>query len=280
MWLAYPAADELGVLVVVSARPQAYLLAAEAPVYAADGTVTRAVSRFEPGPDGVIERQEATTPGTVVMGSPDTTPRTWEVLGSGQADASGEPAVPRTAVDGRAVPSGTREQVVNACSQLATSSGLTRAPRTVLWTGPLGDWSGAAVTLTAPSGARLVRVQVQAPLPAQPGTWIDESVSTVLPAGRLRDVALAWQLTGPTDSGDRPPVRHVGVLGPVGAVSARLVDGTAQLAAVSLYDRAGQLPPPGPGHEQARVEFTNAAGRVVARVPVLDLHAELPTGLP
>jgi hypothetical protein len=178
------------------------------------------------------------------------------------------------------VPSGAREQLIDAFAQLATSSGLTRSPRSVLWTGALGDWSGAAVAVTAPSGARLIRVQVRVPEPGQPGALVDRSVSTVLPRGRLRDVALAWQLTDPTDTGDRPPVRHVGVLGPVGATSARLVDGTARLAEVRLTDRAGLLPPPGPGHEQARVQFTDATGRVVGTAPVLDLHAELPTGLP
>ena len=275
-----PGADGAGVFVAVSARSRAFLLTTAPPVYKADGTVTRKVERVDPRPDGVVEREVPTTPTTVVLASPDTSPRQWEHLRSNQGEASDAPRTPRTAVDGRPVPSTVGDQLEAAFAYLTGESGLSNAPRSVLGTGPLGPWSAAVVAVRAPSGARLVRVEVSAPVPDRPGEAVGTGVSTVVPAGPPGEVGLAWQLSDPGDKGDDRPVRHVGVLGPVGATSARLVDGSAQLAQVNLTDRFGLLPPPGAGHQGAKVQFADAAGRVLTTVAVLDLHAELPTGLP
>jgi hypothetical protein len=136
------------------------------------------------------------------------------------------------------------------------------------------------VAVTAPSGARLVQAYLEAPVPGESNARMSTGTTTVLPAGRLADVAVAWKMSNPDDRGDDRPVRNLGVLGPVGATSARLVDGGLTLAEVRLTDRAGLLPPPPAGHEKARVQFTDAAGKELATVGVLDLHATLPTGLP
>ncbi len=134
--------------------------------------------------------------------------------------------------------------------------------------------------MTAPSGAQLVRVEMTAPRPGQSDAFELWAVSTVLPAGPLTEAALAWEMRDLGSVGDDPPVRHIGVLGPVGATSAELIDGVKQSPPVALTDRAGLLPPPGEGAKRVQVQFRDGTGRLLDLVDVLDLHAELPTGLP
>jgi len=268
-----------GLFVAVAAQPQAYLLAGT-PEYAADGTPRASITRIEPGADGVVERVVRVGVPTVVQVSPATKPYAWEIVRTSQVDPLTGPESPDTFADGRRVPDDQRRMIHGALTELVGDSGLVAPRRAALWAGPMGAWSGAVVAVTAPSGARLVHVRLEAPVPGESNARHGTSKSTVLPAGRVADVAVAWQMSNPDDSGDDRPVRNLGVFGPVGATSARLVDGDLTLAEVRLTDRAGLLPPPPAGHEKARVRFTDAAGKVLTTVGVLDLHATLPTGLP
>jgi hypothetical protein len=277
-WFDAPDGAGAGLLVVVAARPQAYVISTSPPVYAADGTVSRPVTRVEPDADGVVAKEVTAGPESEVVVSPAATPHEWQQVRGSTGDPVGAPKLPDRFVDGSPVPPGSRDLLEEARWGLVGPAGLTMRQATPLWAGPLGPWSVAAVGVTAPSGARLLMVKLSAP--DQPNTRVGTDVSTALPAGPLTEAALAWQMDDPADRGDTRPVRHVGVLGPVGATSAQLVDGVTDHPAVALTDRAGLLPPPGAGAKRVQVHFRDATGRLLDMVDVLDMHAHLPSGLP
>jgi len=105
----------------------------------------------------------------------------------------------------------------SACRTRPASAG--RPPARGIWAGRMGPWATTTVVaVTAPSGARILSVDLSAP--TGPSSAILTQVRTVLPAGPLDQTTIARVVSAPNQSGSSATL-GVGVLGAVGAQTAR-----------------------------------------------------------
>lgn len=292
LWFSPVQGQQEGLLLVVTAR-RAPLLLAGPRTYAADGTVHRLNRSLTPDATGVIaERIRTGLPADLALRLPtldDGAQDGWVDLLDAQGVAS-DPLggrarrVPTALVHPTGRPPSARDlgRLQESLGNLLSASRLTVDPARCryLWKGALGSWTDVrVVAATAPSGAHLVGIDLWAPQPDEPGTAIGTSVRTALAAGPVERLAVAWQMDGPGDKGDRRPTRSVGVLGPAGATTARMTQTTGQVVTTPLTAGVGLFALSSPDVQGSVVQFLDAGGAVVATARILDQHADLPSGL-
>jgi hypothetical protein len=237
-------------VVVLSAAPVEVRL--RLPVeYGADGTARLRTITVEPAADGVyqvvvpragiyavyVEGREVQTAYTVR--------RTQPVAG----------AVPP--VRGGETPD--EEALGNGLSSALDAADLPDegTPCRLLRYGTAGGERYALVAMTAPSGARVLAVVQHV------GQWEAHVVSgAVLPSGRPLDSAsIAWPL---------PDAARLGVLGPVGASTAVLLDGEQEVGRTALADGFTVAE----RRSATSVRFLDADGRSVGEIPVSERVGE------
>jgi hypothetical protein len=132
-----------------------------------------------------------------------------------------------------------------------------------------------------PEGANLVFIIHGQPNPG--GGEIFGYVSTVLPAGPLERIAVAWARTQPgrhEPDPDHPQVVAVGLIGPVGAARARMTDRTGQVVEAAVTNGGGSLTLRTPDSQGSTVQFLADDGSVLATSKVLPLNADINDGVP
>jgi hypothetical protein len=232
-------------VVVLSAAPVEVRL--RLPVeYGADGTARLRTITVEPDADGVYQAvvPRAGSYGVYVEGrevqTAATVQRTQPVAGATPPVRGGETP--------------DQEALASGLSSALYAADLPdkETPCRLLRYGTAGGERYAVVAMTAPSGARVLAVVQHV------GESETHVVSgTVLPSGRPLDSAsIAWPL---------PDAARLGVLGPVGASTAVLLDGEQQevgrTALADGFTVAERL-------SATSVRFLDADGRVVGEIPV------------
>jgi hypothetical protein len=280
--------DTIGGAVIITTHDQTWQVAGPA-IYHANGTVIRAVRTLHPDAEGVLEIALPLNPGAtyLIRSTDEPAAQHWAAISSwttavtgvnGAPTLSGIPLVhdaPPADVTKQA-----QGQLQESLFRLQNEAGLRGSPSGArgLWAGRMGPWATTTVVgVTAPSGARIISVDLSAP--TGPSSGIGTQVRTVLPAGPLDQATVAWVVTTPNQSGSRASL-GVGVLGPVGAQTARTTNQDGRTVEVPLRGGAALIPLQGPAHPGAVVEFLGPDAAVVATTTVLPAGSELPTGVP
>jgi hypothetical protein len=280
--------DTTGGIVVITTHEQTWQVAGPA-TYHGDGTVTRSVRTVHPDAEGVLEIALPLDPGAtyLIRSTNEPAAQRWEAIPSpttALTDVNGTPTlsglplihdVPPADVTKR-----TQAQLQWSLFGLQNEAGVrgTSSSARGLWVGRIGPWvTTTIVGVTAPSGARILSVDLSAP--TGPSSSTGTQVRTVLPAGPLDQATVAWVVNSPNQSGSRASP-GVGVLGPVGAQTARTTDQDGRPVEIPLRGGAGLIPLQGPARPGAAVELLGPNGAVVATTTVLPATTELPTGVP
>lgn len=237
------------------------------PEYAADGSVRRPETVLEPAQPGIYIWSAPGDVGAVSV----TVAGEQEML----QYSGGVAEVPVPApLRGEAPDDGA---VSSALGGLYAQAGLppSGAEPVVLWAGGPDGAPAAVLGLRTPSGALVIGAfHEDADDPAFDG-WLAQDLAAVLPADDMDRLALAWQqqsttwTTAPEGdglSGASRAATSVGVLGPVGAVTAQLLDGgNGSVVATTALDEGGAVVD-APGARLVR--FLDDSGAVVAEVKV------------
>ena len=160
-----------------------------------------------------------------------------------------------------------------------------KAPARLLGSIHSGDSEYAVVAVTAPSGGHVVSavyLPVSAACRAPSGEWRCPVQTALYPAGRVEDLAFAWDATPPSQEVlDTSPVALgrpvktaepsrqglVGLLGPAGATAA-LVPGAGTTGRVVLGEGVTVAEKASPlSEDDRRVTFLDAAGAELATAP-------------